>query len=110
MTLAFTGSMVYPRFDLERGKHEFIEKQKKHYCLVEASQLTIEKYIPPEGIERVGAISSRNIKRSYDMHQKTIYEKTLEREFRWSGRDITSVLRDIIEQNVYQTVHSLVAM
>jgi len=110
VSLALTGSMAYPRFELERGTHEFVEQKKKHYCLVKASELAIDKYVPPSGIDRMGVITSRNIKRSYDMHRKTIDEKTLGREFRWSGRDIASVLRDIIEQNLSVTVSSLVKM
>ena len=110
VSLALTGSMAYPRFELERGTHEFVEQKKKHYCLVGASELAIDKYVPPSGIDRMGVITSRNIKRSYDMHGKTIDEKTLRREFHWSGRDIAGVLKDIIEQNLSNTVRAHLAV
>ena len=108
VALALTGPTAYPRFELEGGTHRFIKKAGKHHCLVEVSELALAKYVPPEGIDRARAISARNIRRSYDMQDKTIDDKTLKQTFPWSG-DISGILGRVIEQNLSQNINSLVA-
>jgi len=63
--------------------------------------------VPPKGIDRAGAIGSRNIRRSYDMHNKIVEDKTLKQTFPWSG-DVSGILKRVIDQNLSQNINSLV--
>ena len=91
MSLALTGPMAYCHFELERGTHAFVGRKPEHYCLVEASDLAIEEYVPPAGIERPGAICSRDIRRSYDLRDKMWADK-VSGGGPWAGSDFAGTV------------------
>jgi ATP-dependent Clp protease ATP-binding subunit ClpC len=110
VSLAVTGPAALPRFELERGTHQMVKQKKKIHCLVDVSELAIKAYVPPEGIERKGAIRSQHIRRRYDMDTKAFKEKNQGRAYNWAGRDISPVLHMIMEQNLIEAVTSMVTM
>ena len=106
VSLALAGPMAYCYFELERGVHAFVGHQSEHYCLVEASDLAIEQYVPPAGIERAGAVRAHNIRRSYDMQKRMVKDEAL--DWRWHQASkglvhtISVIVRGTLQEKSFQ--------
>lgn len=72
-----TGPRVFNRFVREDGQHRFQFSTEKQECSVFTALPTIDKYLPPFGIERRGAISLPNRCRDYDYSRKRMTDAIL---------------------------------
>jgi ATP-dependent Clp protease ATP-binding subunit ClpA len=90
--LSIRAVAAFPRFAPERGLHQLKGVKQTTRCLVHTSEETLTDYVPPEGIERRGAIGSQERQRTYDLEQGLAEDFLLKRKFTWPTRQLASVL------------------
>lgn len=102
------GDLFFPRFEAEAGLHQFKEKDSEHVCLVETHGLPFEKYQPPRGIERQGAIKSRGApsRRRFDRENQVVTDSELG-ERPWRGVALERCLRELMEQHLEKTIAAI---
>ena len=88
------------RFTGEAGRHELIEKNARHVCLIEAASPPLNKYQPPEGIERKGGIAARGggLCRTYDRGEAKVLEAN--RRIPWPPADLGGVIATLTEERL----------
>jgi hypothetical protein len=66
LALVIHAKAALPRFVAEAGLHTLRTTQVKGHCLVDTAAGLLRDYVPPEGIERRGAIGNQPKRRFYD--------------------------------------------
>jgi len=107
IALNVRGQLVYPRFEAERGLHDFIEQKQHHRCLVHASEAPLAEYKSPAGIERRGSVAHQEKRRTYTIDAATMEDATLKETYYFQGEHITDALRYGIEQRVIKAARAL---
>jgi hypothetical protein len=107
IALMVRGELAYPRFEQERGLHDFTEQKQHHRCLVHASEATLTDYKRPAGIEKRGSIAHQEKRRTYHVETGVIEDAVLEETFYFQGGRISEPLRYSIEHRVMQAAREL---
>lgn len=107
IALNVRGALAYPRFEPERGLHDFIEQKQHHRCLAHASEAALAEYKPPAGIERRGQIAHQEKRRTYAIDGAAMEDATLKETYYFQGERITDALRYAIEQRVIKAARAL---
>jgi ATP-dependent Clp protease ATP-binding subunit ClpC len=100
--------LAYPRFEAERGLHQFTRAKKGSKCLVEISEKPVASYQPPAGIERHGAIGHQEKRRSYNLDQSFIEDAVLRRKSPWPGRALDDAMGELIEECLLTQARTLI--
>jgi hypothetical protein len=100
--------LAYPRFEAERGLHQFTRAKKVLKCLVEISEKPVSSYQPPAGIERHGAIGHQEKRRNYNFDQSFIEDAMLRRKSPWSGHALDDALGELIEECLLMQARTLI--
>jgi ATP-dependent Clp protease ATP-binding subunit ClpC len=108
IALGIESPLAYPRFEAERGLHQFTRAQKVLKCLVEISEKPVSAYQPPAGIERHGAIGHQEKRRNYNLDQSFIEDAMLRRKSPWSGRSLDDALGELIEESLLMQARTLI--
>ncbi|HEY2251505.1 MAG TPA: hypothetical protein VGH74_10615, partial [Planctomycetaceae bacterium] len=107
VALALRGPGVLPRFEAEAGIHEFTDPVRPRLCLVETAPGGIARYLPPEGIQRRGAIVGTEIRRRYDRNVPVIVDTPLRAKLEWFNRELADVLADAIERRLMREAYRM---
>jgi hypothetical protein len=91
----------------EHGLHNFIEKQKSHKCLVDATVALLEEYEPPLGIGRRGSIAHQEKRRVYNYDQFIIEDASLKTKLHFQGRAIDRAVDWACEELMMRNAKSL---
>ncbi|MCI0339461.1 MAG: AAA family ATPase [Acidobacteria bacterium] len=108
IALGINAPFAFPRFEAERGLHQFTKAKKVSKCLVQTSEKTVAEYQAPAGIERYGAIGHQERRRSYNIDQAFIEDAMLRRRSPWSGRAIDEAIGDLIEECLMEQARTLI--
>jgi ATP-dependent Clp protease ATP-binding subunit ClpC len=100
--------LAYPRFEAERGLHQFTRARKTSKCLVAISEKPVSSYQPPTGIERHGAIGHQEKRRSYNFDQSFVEDVMLRRKSPWPGRALDDALGELIEECLLMQARTLI--
>jgi hypothetical protein len=98
--LSIGAPAAYPRFAPEQGLHLLANAKKTSRCLICTSEVVLAEYVPPEGIERRGAIGGSERQRSYDFEEGVVEDILLGRKFAWPSRHLLSVLTLVLEERL----------
>ncbi len=110
VALALRGPGVLPRFEAEVGIHEFTDPVRPRLCLVETAAGGIARYLPPEGIQRRGAIDGTEVRRRVHDRQSpppVIVDTPLRAKLEWFNRELADVLADAIERRVMREAYRM---
>jgi hypothetical protein len=75
---------------------------------VETSEAPLAQYVPPEGIDRRGALGTQTKRRLYDIIQGKVEDFQLHRKRDWTERHLVQLLREITEEHLLQSAQALV--
>jgi ATP-dependent Clp protease ATP-binding subunit ClpC len=98
IALGIEAPLACPRFESERGLHQFTRAKKVAKCLVETSENELSAYQPPSGIERHGSIGHQEKRRQYNFDQSFIEDAMLKRKTPWLGDITNDALGELIEE------------
>ena len=95
-----TYTFAFPTRYLRLGDvqlHVFQREKGTANCLVEASAADVANYVPPEGVDRRGAIGGQRKRRTYRQALGVIEDALLGEKVAWGGRDLGAALHEAIE-------------
>jgi hypothetical protein len=101
------GPFAFPRFEGERGRHDFTVDRKTHHCVVAVSEDSLVDYKPPPGVERRQGLSTMPPRRTYDLARNALDDTVLGKSFTWTGRSMTTTLHDILETRLWREAAAL---
>jgi hypothetical protein len=111
IALRISAPLAAPRFEPEAGLHVLVRGRKETRCLVDATQTPLEKYEPPPGIERRGALDGvRKKRRTYDLDQKRAADPELEETIAWTGGDFSGAIRALVEERLVRDAKAFVGL
>ena len=98
--LTITGRLAYPLLEPERGLHVFTHEKRRARCLVDSSEAPLRDYVPPDRIDRRGAIANQPPRRVYDTVRFVIDDKLSEKRQRWTGGALGEVIGELVQQRL----------
>ncbi|HEX7377159.1 MAG TPA: AAA family ATPase [Pirellulales bacterium] len=98
LALAIDGRLAYPMFKPEGGLHVFRHAARKLKCLVDISDSELAKYLPPQGIDRRGAIGAQPLRRTYDMEHETADDERLGKRLQAPDRGLDHLVAFLVEE------------
>jgi ATP-dependent Clp protease ATP-binding subunit ClpA len=99
------GAVIQLRFSSESGLHIFHEAKGGGRCLVESAPGDIGHYVPPEGIDRRGAIGNRPKRRIYHLERGEVEDVALERRFHTG--DLEAVVDEATELMLRRRIRAM---
>jgi ATP-dependent Clp protease ATP-binding subunit ClpA len=111
LALALEGTAAAPRFNSESGLHLLRQPrgQPTAVCLVVPGEEGLDRYLPPPGISRRGAIGSEERRRTYDRGAGWLDDVRLRRRVAWQGRDLAGALAEAVEDHFGLCLEHLLA-
>jgi ATP-dependent Clp protease ATP-binding subunit ClpC len=106
IVVGVVSSLVYPRYEPERGLHIFIEEEKQYKCLVHTSEASTEKYLPPPGISRRGAIGAQEKRRTYNFNDNIVEDESYKKRLYLNGRKINEAMATAINERLIEAAKS----
>jgi hypothetical protein len=105
MAMHLRGDLFLPRFQRESGLHLMKEKGREKNCLIESAMPPLEKYEPPQGIERSGGIKAldASVCRSFDRGQKTISD-CQRGERPWELLSFRNAIAELIDERLHMLI------
>ncbi|MBL8148497.1 MAG: ATP-dependent Clp protease ATP-binding subunit [Blastocatellia bacterium] len=108
IVIVVNGYLAYPRFEQEAGLHVFINNKKEEKVLVHTSSVQMVDYLPPEGIERRGAIANQEKRRIYNLDKMQIEDlKLLKKYPLWSDKAVVETLISNIDEKLQKDTESI---
>ncbi len=98
LALALKGRLAYPLFEPEGGLHVFRHAERTNKCLVDIGDDVVDKYRPPSGIDRRGAIGGRPLRRTCDMTQDTADDERLGKHLQAPARGLDNLIAFVLEE------------
>jgi ATP-dependent Clp protease ATP-binding subunit ClpA len=102
---------IFPRLHGEAGVHRFSDGERSSLCLVEISDASLADYRPPAGIERRGAISDHELRRSYDLARRSLHDPELGsgKNISWLGRRLDTAIASAVEAGLHQALEQVLS-
>ncbi|HET6880570.1 MAG TPA: AAA family ATPase [Pirellulales bacterium] len=107
VALVLHGRLAYPLFEPERGLHVFRYVSRTLKCLVDIGDGTLDKYAPPAGIGRRGAVGPQPLRRTYNMASETADDERLGKGLQGTGRGIENLIAFAMEEWLRKDAESL---
>lgn len=106
--LHLRGDLFHGRFLSEAGLHKHVGKNLRQHCLVEASDETFERYAPPPGIHRAGAIKEKEhkLRRFFDANNRKVTDGMLGAS-EWLREEPDVAMRRLIEERLLKAVEQV---
>ncbi len=89
--------LAYPRLADEDGLHIFTREKSSTRCLVHTSEARLSDYLPPDRIERRGAIGNQDRRRTYNYNQSFIEDVVLGRRIGWPSHSLEATFFELID-------------
>jgi ATP-dependent Clp protease ATP-binding subunit ClpC len=105
--IEISGPLAFPRFEGERGRHDFVVGQKTHHCLVAVSEDALADFAPPPGVERRLGFPAMQPRRTYELARNVLDDTTLGKRLTWTGRSLTPTLRSAVEDALWREASAL---
>jgi ATP-dependent Clp protease ATP-binding subunit ClpA len=103
LALRISGPLAFPLLEPEYGLHAFREHEGRFTCLVHTTGqdfgATVD-YLPPERIDRRGAIGKQSLRRQIDWEREEIDDRRLEIKLRLPSRDLQEVLMQLTQRRL----------
>jgi hypothetical protein len=108
LVMHLRGDLIFARLQAEKGLHAFKDKDAEHLCLVDTNSLPFDKYEPPPGIERHGAIKSKSASlcRRFDREKELVTDVNFG-ERPWRGIAVDECMRTFIEERLNKTMEAV---
>lgn len=105
IVLHLRGDLFLPRFEPETGLHVRKEKLNERVCLIESAPPPFAAYEPPAGIERQGAIASRDAstRRTYEREQDLVQDDVLG-SHPWAGIGVRRCVTELTGQRLNRAI------
>jgi ATP-dependent Clp protease ATP-binding subunit ClpC len=107
IALGIHGQLSYPRYEAERGKHIFIRREKRQECYVTTTELALEEYKLPTGLERKITFPYEEIRREYNFDKEISTDKVLNKVINWNGQALDRLLTRLIEERIITEVSTM---
>jgi hypothetical protein len=104
--LEIRGSAVNWRLTGETGLH-ILQGKNSGKCLVEAGACSMKEFVPPEGVERRGAIGSQPKRRIYQLERGEVEDLMLRRKFRIRTAELHLLLAEITDQLLQDRIRDM---
>jgi DNA polymerase III delta prime subunit len=109
LLLALDGPAIGVHLTTEAGVHTFQRSGRFDLWRVETSELRPQRYDPPEGIERRGAIGVQTRRRLYQEGRRQVHDPLLDVDVPWPRQGLASVLAELIDRRVWQEAEKMVS-
>jgi ATP-dependent Clp protease ATP-binding subunit ClpA len=107
--LAFEGPGIHVLLGGESGLHDFQRPNRFEHCLVDTSELRPEKYQPPEGVARRGALGHQPRRRLYHEKLRKVQDVLLDREIDWPRQGLFEVLGRLLDERLWREAQRMVS-
>jgi ATP-dependent Clp protease ATP-binding subunit ClpC len=103
------GDLFLPQFAGEAGLHIVKDKKVERICLVETAVPPIDKYEPPAGIDRAGAIQGKGaaICRTFIREKDMVNDRALG-ERPWTATNVAGCAAALIEERLDRAIKGMV--
>jgi hypothetical protein len=103
LALRISGPLAFPLLEPEHGLHLFREERERFACLVHTAGQDfgpLFDFIPPERIDRRGAIGKQPLRRQIDWDREEIDDRLLEIKLRAPGKDLEEILTQLTQRRL----------
>jgi ATP-dependent Clp protease ATP-binding subunit ClpC len=108
-----SGAFALPRYADEQGLHLFATQKITNTCIVQTSEVSVEEYKTPAGLERRGGFdelaTGRRVRRIFQPDRFIVEDKLLDKRFNWSGGEIDDLVARAIDEWLVKATHSIVS-
>ena len=101
-----SGKLVKPRLEEEAGLHVIREGQKRSKCLVATSEIALDEYAPPDGVQRRSFIGKQETRRTY-IDLRVVEDTLLRKRFSLSGGQLGVLLGQVIEERFWKKAREM---
>jgi ATP-dependent Clp protease ATP-binding subunit ClpA len=107
LVLSLKGELVFPKYEPERGIHFLTAEKQTHKCLVHTSELRLDDYEVPKGLEKRASIAHQDKRRAYNRDESSCEDFELKENFYMDRDSLLLVLRHSIEQRLMQDAQAM---
>lgn len=113
LALEVNAPQAFAWFQSEEGLHQIVEAKAGGRCLVLTSELPMTGarehtfFVPPQGIERRGAVGGQPKRRIYHPERGLVEDVQLGEKLNWNGRTWGALLYDLMQQQLQRSARSL---
>lgn len=108
IAMMFSGPYASLRFAPEKGVHAVMRNENKWSCLVDAADGSMADYVPPSRESWPTDVPGTSHRRTYDLVACIAMDSVLDKELRWNGKTIETVVSDGIELQLRRAARAVI--